>query len=49
MLENFTEIKQETPAEKIIKQIRSLIKSGQLNRGDRLPSERALAENSCRN
>lgn len=44
MLENFVAIEQETPSEKIIKQIRSLISSGQLKAGDRLPSERKLAE-----
>lgn len=44
MLDKFTVIKQETPSEKIIKQIRSLITSGQLKAGDRLPSERKLAE-----
>ena len=44
MLENFIALKQEMPADKIIKQIRSLITSGQLKSGDRLPSERKLAE-----
>lgn len=44
MLENFSEIKIETPADKIIKQIRSLITSGQLASGDKLPPERKLAE-----
>lgn len=44
MLENFTEIRTESPIDKIIKQIRSLITSGQLKPGDRLPSERKLAE-----
>lgn len=44
MIENFTTIKKETPSDKIIKQIRSLIESGQLKAGDRLPSERKLAE-----
>jgi len=43
MLENFIELKQELPADKIIKQIRTLITSGQLKPGDRLPSERKLA------
>jgi len=43
MLENFNEIKIETPVDKIIRQIRSLITSGQLNPGDKLPSERQLA------
>lgn len=44
MLKNFREIAVETPVDKIIKQIRSLITSGQLKPGDRLPSERKLAE-----
>jgi GntR family transcriptional repressor for pyruvate dehydrogenase complex len=44
MLENFSEIKVETPVDKIIKQIRNLITSGQLAPGDRLPAERKLAE-----
>lgn len=44
MLENFSEIKVETPVDKIIRQIRGLITSGQLNAGDKLPSERQLAE-----
>lgn len=44
MLENFNEIKIESPVDKIIRQIRTLITSGQLNPGDRLPSERMLAE-----
>ncbi len=44
MLENFSEIRVETPVDKIIKQIRSLITSGQLTSGDRLPPERKLAE-----
>lgn len=44
MLENFTALKKESPADKIIKQIRDLITSGQLNPGDKLPSERKLAE-----
>lgn len=44
MLENFRAIKEETVTDKIIKQIRNLISSGQLNPGDRLPSERKLAE-----
>ncbi|MFK7776476.1 MAG: FadR/GntR family transcriptional regulator [Saprospiraceae bacterium] len=44
MLENFSEIKVETPVDKIIRQIRSLITSGQLNSGDKLPPERKLAE-----
>ncbi len=44
MLENFSEIRVETPVDKIIKQIRTLITSGQLAPGDRLPAERKLAE-----
>ncbi|MEL7530766.1 MAG: FadR/GntR family transcriptional regulator [Bacteroidota bacterium] len=44
LLNNFTEIKIESPIEKIMRQIRSLITSGQLNPGDKLPSERKLAE-----
>ena len=44
VLMNFQEIVIESPVDKIIKQIRSLITSGQLNSGDRLPPERKLAE-----
>lgn len=44
MIENFISINRDTPADKIIKQIRSLIISGKLKPGDRLPSERNLAE-----
>ena len=44
MLGNFKEIEIESPADKIIRQIRNLITSGQLNPGDRLPPERKLAE-----
>lgn len=44
MLENFKEITVESPADKISRQIRSLISSGQLKPGDRLPPERKLAE-----
>ncbi len=43
-LRNFQEIEVESSADKIIKQIRSLITSGQLKPGDRLPPERKLAE-----
>lgn len=43
MLRNFREIEVETPVDKIIKQIRELITTGQLNPGDKLPSERKLA------
>lgn len=44
MLENFSEIKVESPVDMIIKQIRDLITSGQVASGDRLPAERKLAE-----
>lgn len=44
MLENFSQIVVESPVDKIIRQIRDLISSGQLNPGDRLPSERQLSE-----
>lgn len=44
MLENFTSLKHESPVDKIIVQIRNLITSGQIKSGDRLPSERKLAE-----
>lgn len=44
MLHNFSEIKVENPSDKIIGQIRTLITSGQLNPGDKLPPERKLAE-----
>lgn len=44
MLENFSEIVIESPADKISRQIRELINSGQLKPGDRLPPERKLAE-----
>ncbi len=44
VLKNFQEISIETPVDKIIRQIRELITSGQLNPGDRLPPERKLAE-----
>ncbi|MFK8163286.1 MAG: FadR/GntR family transcriptional regulator [Lewinella sp.] len=44
MLENFSEISVETPSDKIIRQIRNLITTGQLAPGDRLPAERKLAE-----
>jgi len=44
MLENFSEISVETPVDKIIRQIRNLITSGQVVAGDRLPPERKLAE-----
>ena len=44
VLMNFEEIVIESPVDKIIRQIRSLITSGQLSPGDRLPPERKLAE-----
>jgi len=44
MLENFVPLKKESSVDKIIKQIRHLITSGQLNSGDKLPPERKLAE-----
>ena len=44
MLENFQEIVVVSPADKISRQIRGLITSGQLKPGDRLPPERKLAE-----
>lgn len=44
MLENFSEIKIESSVDIIIRQIRELITSGQISPGDRLPSERKLAE-----
>lgn len=40
----FRKIEIEKPVDKIIKQIKSLISSGQLNPGDKLPSERKLSE-----
>ncbi len=42
--DNIEAIKIENPVDKIIKQLRNLISSGQLKPGDRLPSERLLAE-----
>jgi GntR family transcriptional repressor for pyruvate dehydrogenase complex len=43
-LEHFREIDLKKPADMILQQIRELISSGVLLPGDRLPSERALAE-----
>lgn len=43
-LENFNQIKIESPVDQIIKQIRGLITSGQLKPGDKLPAERLLSE-----
>jgi GntR family transcriptional repressor for pyruvate dehydrogenase complex len=42
--ENIEAIKIENPVDKIIRQIKSLISTGQLKPGDRLPAERLLAE-----
>lgn len=47
ILENFKTIEIENPVDKIIKQIRNSIVSGQLKPGDRLPSERKLSESFC--
>lgn len=44
MLDRFSEIKVETPVDKIIRQIRTLITTGELNPGDKLPPERKLSE-----
>ena len=44
LLSNFQEIRIESPVDKIIRQIRELITSGQLNPGDKLPPERKLAD-----
>ncbi|MBD1395786.1 FadR family transcriptional regulator [Pontibacter sp. JH31] len=44
VLSNFKEIVVEKPADKIIKQIKELISSGQLKPGDKLPPERQLCE-----
>ena len=43
LLNNFSQIEIESPADKIIGQIKELISSGQLIPGDRLPSERMLS------
>ncbi len=44
IINNFSQIVVESPVDKIIRQIRDLITSGQLKAGDRLPSERKLSE-----
>ncbi len=44
LIDTFTSIKLESPTDKIIKQLRQLISSGQLKPGDKLPPERILAE-----
>jgi len=43
-LDHFKEVLLEKPSDLIIKQLRSLITSGQLKPGDKLPSERKLSE-----
>src|ERR1700741_5474999 len=44
IFENLKAIQVENPADKIIRQLKQLITSGQLKPGDRLPAERVLAE-----
>ena len=44
LLKNFSQIEIESPADKIIRQIKDLISSGQLKPGDKLPSERLMCE-----
>jgi len=44
LIESFKEIEVESPVDKIIKQIRNSIVSGQIKPGDKLPSERKLSE-----
>ncbi len=44
VLENIETIKVENPVDKIIRQLKNLIATGQLKPGDKLPAERALAE-----
>jgi len=44
IIETITAIKVESPVDKIIRQLKQLISSGQLKPGDRLPAERVLAE-----
>ncbi|MGQ1946060.1 FadR/GntR family transcriptional regulator [Geofilum sp. OHC36d9] len=44
VLANFKTIEVESPVDKIIKQIRNSIASGQLKPGDKLPSERKLSD-----
>ncbi len=44
MLDRFSEIKVEAPVDKIIRQIRTLITSGELKPGDKLPPERKLSD-----
>ena len=44
MLDRFSEIKVESPVDKIIRKIRTLITNGELSPGDKLPPERKLSE-----
>jgi len=44
MLDKFTEVNIENPSDKIIRQIRALISTGELKPGDKLPPERKLSE-----
>jgi GntR family transcriptional repressor for pyruvate dehydrogenase complex len=44
LLEKFDTIRVESPVDKIINQLRKSIVTGQINPGDRLPSERQLSE-----
>lgn len=44
MLDKFSEVSIENPSDKIIRQIRRLISSGELTPGDKLPPERKLSE-----
>ena len=40
----FTPIKNTTVSEKVVEQIKDMLSKGNLNKGDRLPSERQMAE-----
>jgi len=44
ILDSFQEVVVETPVDVVIKQIKYLLSTGQIKPGDRLPSERKLAE-----
>ncbi len=44
LLESFSKIEFESPTDKIIRQIKNLISSGQLKPGDKLPAERKMCE-----
>lgn len=44
VLKSFSQIEIESPSDKIIRQLKDLISSGQLKPGDRLPSERQMGE-----